>query len=219
MDFVKSKLADAFSDMSPIVVAQSIAKLLLVVYIGVFSQNMPRVMLELMNNVFFKSLMLFGYSVLVLSLNFSTAILVTVAVMVTFVVLGQYDQIEKFSVYSKTWTKADPTQKYIEPTSDLFSGCLHVTKNDLLKIFMETAKNGQDSLKYTTRELYKNADLSNPEKSLMRFARNAGVPYNIQLNDETAPYIATFLINKGFIISGTCALKAGNSPLLYKHQK
>ena len=39
---------------------------------------------------------------------------------------------------------------------------------------------------------------------LLKVAYYAGLPYNVEINDENAPWIATLLVNYNFIVSETC---------------
>ena len=48
---------------------------------------------------------------------------------------------------------------------------------------------------------------SKDEKAKVKYiARAVGLPYNLKLNDENAPLLATLLMYYGFKISNTCSV-------------
>lgn len=103
--------------------------------------------------------------------------------------LGQAAQVGKF--------------KLMESQSDNYPGCNKVTLNDLLALFNGDAPKLQKTVQYAFSEL--NAILAGKDKeNLLRVARAAGLPYNVELSDENAPLIATILLNYGYKISDTC---------------
>lgn len=63
--------------------------------------------------------------------------------------------------------------------TDVFPGCLNVTIEDLAKMFKSP-------------EEFKNV------------MHDCKVPSNVELTDENAPLIATYLINSGLLVSGEC---------------
>jgi hypothetical protein len=103
--------------------------------------------------------------------------------------LGKPAQISKF--------------KLMESLSDNYPGCNKVTLKDLLALFNGDAPKLQKTVQYAFSEL--NAVLAGKDKeNLLRVARAAGVPYNVELSDENAPLIATILLNYGYKVSETC---------------
>lgn len=70
----------------------------------------------------------------------------------------------------------------IDQDTDIHPGCLGLTMADVLNVF--------------------NGD----EEALHMALFNSGVPKNIPLNDEFAPLIASFLINKGYDFGESCNL-------------
>ena len=46
--------------------------------------------------------------------------------------------------------------------------------------------------------------MSTAKENLIKIARAVGLPYNVELNDNNAPLIATILLNYGYKISEDC---------------
>jgi|688.fasta_scaffold283506_1 hypothetical protein len=93
--------------------------------------------------------------------------------------------------------------KLIESLSDNYPGCNKVTLKDLLALFNGDAPKLQKTVHYAFSELH--ASLTgNDKENLLRVARAAGLPYNVELSDQNAPLIATILLNYGYIVSDTC---------------
>lgn len=70
----------------------------------------------------------------------------------------------------------------IEQDTDIHPGCLGLTMNDVLNVF--------------------NGD----QEALNLALYNSGVPRSIPLNDEFAPLLASYLINKGYDFGNSCNL-------------
>lgn len=70
----------------------------------------------------------------------------------------------------------------IDQNTNISPDCFGVTMQDILNVF------GGD------------------EQAMYQAMRNAVVPYNVPVNDEFAPLIATYLINKGYDLGTTCNL-------------
>jgi hypothetical protein len=71
----------------------------------------------------------------------------------------------------------------IEPDTDASPHCVKITKSDLLTVFEED------------------------EEKLKKAMHEAGVPFNLHLNDANAPEIATYMVSSGKDISESCAAK------------
>jgi hypothetical protein len=124
--------------------------------------------------------------------------------------------VEKFSSYSKEYEKTN-TQTLVEPKNEIFPGCLNITAEDLLKEF----SGDKLALQKTVRQGYAQLLKLIPEGASSRetleiMSKAVGLPYSIELSDDTAPIIATLLILQGFKLSDTCQSPKNdvqNSPL------
>jgi hypothetical protein len=70
----------------------------------------------------------------------------------------------------------------LDPQTNILPGCLSITMSDILESFDGSS------------EILKQAMI------------NAGVPFNLKLDDSNAPHIATYLINHGYSLSDSCSL-------------
>jgi hypothetical protein len=60
------------------------------------------------------------------------------------------------------------------------------------------------TVQYTYSELLTKVADKNSTERLMKIAYAAGLPYNLEFNDENAPYIATLLMYFGFQFGVDC---------------
>ena len=92
----------------------------------------------------------------------------------------------------------------IESQTDIFPGCVKVTMKDLLSLFDGNPNKLQETVSNVFFELQKSLPKDKSEENLLKMARAAGLPYNVKMNDENAPLIATLLLNYGYKISDSC---------------
>lgn len=95
--------------------------------------------------------------------------------------------------------------KLLESKSDEFFGCQNVKLVDLLAIFDNDALKLQTTLEYTYAQLMEKMPKGTAKDNLIRMAKVAGLPYNVELNDENSSFIATILLQHGYFISKTCS--------------
>jgi hypothetical protein len=108
---------------------------------------------------------------------------------------------------------ADYTGKYvpeggftlIEPKTMIYPGCHDITMDDLYKAFEGDQLKMQSAVQYTFKQLMTKTKSENSKDLLIKIAYAAGLPYNLSFDKpETAPYIATLLVNYGYNIKGDC---------------
>lgn len=93
----------------------------------------------------------------------------------------------------------------LDSKSDNYSSCNDMTLQNLLDVFDNDHIKLQKTTQYIYSELLsKLPNNSDAKTRLLAIARVAGLPYSMQLSDETAPYIATLLLNGGFSLSKNC---------------
>jgi hypothetical protein len=99
----------------------------------------------------------------------------------------------------------------LDSSSDNYSGCDNIKLKDLLDVFDGDHMKLQKTTQFIYRELMnKLPENSDAKTRLLSIARVAGLPYNMQLTDENAGYIATILVNGGFQINKICAPPSGD---------
>jgi len=94
--------------------------------------------------------------------------------------------------------------KMLASKSDEFIGCQNVKLDDLLAIFDNDALKLQTTVQFTYQQLMEKMPKGTAKDNLIRIARAAGLPYNVELNDENSAFIASILLQFGYSISKTC---------------
>lgn len=94
--------------------------------------------------------------------------------------------------------------KLLESHTDEIIGCQNIKLDDLLGIFDNDAMKLQKTVQFTYHQLMEQMPKGTAKDNLMKIAKAAGLPYNVPLNDENAPFIASLLIQHGYNISKTC---------------
>jgi hypothetical protein len=94
--------------------------------------------------------------------------------------------------------------KLQESLSDNYPGCNKVTLQDLIALFDGDAVKLQKTVQYAFHDLNSVLPVGKAKDNLIRIARAAGLPYNVELTDANAPLIATILLNYGYKVSNDC---------------
>jgi hypothetical protein len=192
----------------------------LILYASRIAPKMPNYIQDTLQNTFVKiiAIALLAY---ISEVDFQLAILLAIVLVLGSNLLGgrgifeSYNNIEldRVGIYqsdmSKYTTLLDkPVQigkfKLIESLSDNYPGCNKVTLNDLLNIFNGDALKLQKTVQYAFSELNASLPVGKDKDNLLRIAHAAGLPYNVELSDENAPFVATLLLNYGYKISDNC---------------
>jgi hypothetical protein len=104
--------------------------------------------------------------------------------------------------------------KLLDGTSDIYTGCNGIKMDDLLSIFDGDAVKLQDKLSNSFKQLIEQLPSGDSAKTkLYKMAISAGLPYNIQFNDQNAPLIGTILLNNGVKVSKTCTAPYQDGPI------
>jgi hypothetical protein len=197
----------------------AVVKLGLILYASKIAPKMPSYVQNTFENTFVKiiAIALLAY---ISEIDFQLAILLAIVLVLGANFLGGRGVFESYNNvgfnnvgdYQSDMTKytnllGKPAQigkfKLMESLSDNYPGCNKVTLKDLLALFNGDAPKLQKTVQYAFSEL--NVVLAGKDKeNLLRVARAAGLPYNVELSDENAPLIATILLNYGYKVSETC---------------
>jgi hypothetical protein len=197
----------------------AVLKLGLILYASKIAPKMPNYVQNTFENTFVKiiAIALLAY---ISEIDFQLAILLAIVLVLGANFLGGRGIFESYNNvgfnnvgdYQSDMTKytnllGKPAQigkfKLMESLSDNYPGCNKVTLKDLLTLFNGDAPKLQKTVQYAFSEL--NVVLAGKDKeNLLRIARAAGLPYNVELSDENAPLIATILLNYGYKVSETC---------------
>lgn len=197
--FIESKLDYPLTN--PYIMA--ILKVTLILYAAQIAPSPPEYIKNLFKNVYVKLLAIF-LIVYLAEKDIQLAILISVIYVFSMNLLSGRGMLESFSVYSNEY-KPYGSMKLIEPQTMLYPGCESVTMDDLYKLFKGDNEKMQTSVHHSFKELMRQLKSKDEKETLIRIAYAAGLPYNLSFDKpETAPYIATLLVNYGYIINDKC---------------
>lgn len=181
----------------------AVIKITLILYAVQIAPKPPVALSKLFENSFVKIL---GLALILVFIQYDLqlAIIISVIYVLSFNMLSGRGPLESFSNYSKEY-KPYGNFKLLEPKTVLYPGCDKVTIADLVRLFEGDNEKLQTTVQYSFNELMKRS-LDKPAKeTLMKIAYATGLPYNLSLDsEESAPYIATLLINYGYKVSDMC---------------
>ena len=86
----------------------------------------------------------------------------------------------------------------LEPQSEVLPGCGSITMKDLLAAFDGDLIKLQASVNHVFKDAMMNETETDPKKRLEKYSRLSGVPFNVEINDDNAPLISSYLIMYGF---------------------
>jgi hypothetical protein len=176
-------------------------KVLLVVYAINFAPRLPANVQKVFDNSITKMAGMALIIVVAIGGDFQMAILLAIALVMSINLLSGRGILENYTEFVKQ--KFD-NSKLVEPKSIIYPGCLGIKMVDLLDAFNKDAVALQNTVRYVFHKLMA-ADTDPDSKArLLRYARMAGLPYNLEMSDETAPLIATMLMQYGFKFGETC---------------
>jgi hypothetical protein len=178
-------------------------KLSLVIYAVKIAPRLPQVVEKLLENTFVKIILL-AIMVYLSEKDFQLALIIGIVYVLGMNFASGRSFLESFSDYSSEY-KAEAGQKLIEPKTAIYPGCLNMTMADLEKAFEGDFEKLTASTNSAFKELLSMAKDKSSKEKLMQMAYVTGLPYNLKLNDENAPYIATILLYRGADLGNTCA--------------
>lgn len=193
----------------------TIVKILLILYASQIAPRAPAYITDLFKNTYVKIALIFlmiymskqdfQFSlILAIILVLGTNAASSRGLMESFVAVSNPD-LENVGGYKKAFKKFGNLQ-LLESKHEIYPGCKNIKLNDLLEMFNNDRYKLQAAVQKSYHDLlnsnqYKNM---NNKNRLLHAARTAGLAYNLDINDENAPWIATLLINYGFIVSKDC---------------
>jgi hypothetical protein len=172
-------------------------KLAGIIYAAMFAPQLPSGAKAVVNNSMFK-LVAIGLIAYLAPKDFQLALVLTIALVASL----NFNLKEMFSNFEK---KPIDTSKLLEPKTAVYPGCHDIKMKDLLDAFSGDNMKLQDAVKYVFYDLMsRESATSEADKRLLKYARIAGLPYNVELIDENAPLIATMLLQYGYKFSDSC---------------
>ena len=197
--FVEKQLSYPLSN--PYIMA--VLKITLALYGAQIAPKVPRYLGDLFKNTFVK-LILIALIIYLSEKDLQLAILIAVIYVFGMNILSGRGFLESFSNYSSEY-KITGNSKLLEPKTVLYPGCEKVTMDDLIKLFDGDRSKFSNAVQYSFQELMLRTKSKDSKELLMKIAYAAGLPYNMSFDrPETAPYIATLLVNYGFNVKDQC---------------
>lgn len=198
----------------------AILKVGLVLYASRIAPRLPNYVQDSFQNTIVK-IVLIALLAYISELDFQLAILLAIVLVLGANLLsgrGVFESYDNISLNSVGTYHSDMTQytdllgkpaqvgkfKLMESLSDNYPGCNKVTMKDLVALFDGDALKLQKTVQYAFSELNASLPQGKAKDNLLRMARAAGLPYNVELNDENAPFVATLLLNFGYKVSDDC---------------
>jgi hypothetical protein len=180
----------------------AVVKLTLTIYAVKIAPRLPAPAENFLENTFVKILLL-TLMVYLSEKDFQLAILIGVIYVISLNMISGRGPLESFANYSSEYTSAT-TSKLIEPKTHIYPGCLNMTIADLEKAFDGDRNKLAAAVNLAYKDLLAQAKNKSAKEKFMQMAYATGLPYNVKLDDENAPYIATILLYRGFDLGGTC---------------
>jgi len=186
--------------MNPYIMA--VVKVTLLIYAARIAPRLPDAAQKALDNTYVKIFLL----MLIIYLSekdFQFAIMLAIIYVVGVNFMAGRGLLESFAPYSNEY-KSEITSKLIEPKTVIYPGCLNMTMADLENAFAGDRQKLTANTVQAFKELLSMAKDKTAKEQLMQIAYATGLPYNITMNDENAPYIATILLYRGFDLGNTC---------------
>ena len=190
----------------------AITKIFLALFGAMIAPRPPKFLQDILSNTFVKVAFI-ALIVYISEKDLQLALLCAIIFVFGINVLSGRSFLESFTSYSGTPELAEFLKDYkitnkmtlLESKSDLFPGCENVTMNDLVKLFDGDVSKFSKAVNVSFRELIATAKNKTAKDRIMTIAHYAGLNDNMTFdNPETAPYLATLLVNYGFNISDKC---------------
>jgi hypothetical protein len=181
----------------------TVLKLSLTLYASQIAPRAPDALQKFFSNVYAKIFLIF-IIVYLSEKDFQLAILIAVIFVLSMNALSGRGLFESFADYTGKYIP-EGGFTLIEPKTMIYPGCHNITMDDLYKMFDGDKSKMQSAVQYSFKELVQKTKSKDSKELLTKIAYSAGLPYNLSFDKpETAPYIATLLVNYGYNIKGDC---------------
>jgi hypothetical protein len=182
----------------------TVVKITLTLYAAQIAPKTPLYIENVFKNTYFK---LFAISLMIYLSNkdLQLSILIAIIYVLGMNLLSGRGVLESFSNYDPNYKPYKEGTKLIESKNVIFPGCENITMQDLLATFEGDRTKFTNTVQYSMQQLMKSSKSKDAKDELMKIARYIGLPYNMSIDKpETAPYIATLLVNYGFEVNNSC---------------
>lgn len=181
----------------------AVVKVTLALYAAQIAPKAPDALQSFFSNVYAKIFLIFVI-VYLSEKDFQLAILISVVFVLSMNALSGRGLFETFADYTGAYVP-EGGFTLIEPKTMIYPGCNNITMDDLYKAFEGDSLKMQHAVQYSFKQLMAKSKSENSKDLLIKVAYAAGLPYNLSFSKpETAPYIATLLVNYGYNIKDDC---------------
>jgi hypothetical protein len=190
----------------------AVLKITLALFAAQIAPRAPGYIQDLFKNTFVK-IILISLIAYISEKDLQLALLFSIIFVLGSNLLSGRSFLESFQSFSEgkeladfsTNYKSDGKMKLLESTSDIFPGCESISMADLQKIFDGDVSKFSKAVNYSFKELIATAKDKSSKDRIMAIGHYAGLSDNMSFeNPETAPYLATLLVNYGFNINDKC---------------
>jgi hypothetical protein len=179
----------------------AVLKITLALYAAQLAPKLPTEVSSMFNNTFVKIIAVALISYLA-NKDFQLSIMLAVIFVLGSNVASGRNALESFAAIDASAVKGNT--KLIEPKTMIYPGCQNITMQDLIDAFDGNAIQMQNAVMTTYNQLLLKIKDKEAKDKIMTIAHAIGLPYNVPLNEENAPYYATILMYVGFAFDETC---------------
>jgi hypothetical protein len=180
----------------------TILKVTLILYASKIAPKLPGSLDTLITGNTFVKVFLLTAIAFMASHDLQLALIMSVIFVISMNALSGRSLFESFSNYNKNYV-SNTSAKLLVPKTMIYPGCTDITENDLFKVFAGDNLKLQKTVQMSLTNLLSTAT-GDDQAKLMTIARMIGLPYNLEVNDENAPYIATLLVGYGMTVNDKC---------------
>jgi small basic protein len=189
----------------------AILKIALTLFASVIAPRPPQMLQNVFKNTFVK-IALISLIVYISEKDLQLALLISIIFVLGNNILSGRNILEsfqsftgkEFADFSKD-AKIVNKMKLLESKTDIYPGCENITMNDLQKIFDGDTTKFSRAVNQSFKELVSKIKDKNSRNKIMAIGRYVGLPANLNFDyPETAPYLATLLVNYGYNLNEKC---------------
>lgn len=189
----------------------AILKISLALFAGQIAPRPPQYIQDIFKNTYAK-IALISLIIYISEKDLQLALLISIIFVLGSNYLSGRDILESFQSIGGP-ELAEYSSKYeisnnmplLESKSDIFPGCENITMDDLQKVFDGDVEKFSKAVNKSFKELVASAKDKPSMDKIMAIGRYAGLSPNMTFeNPETAPYLATLLVNYGFNLTDSC---------------
>jgi hypothetical protein len=180
----------------------TILKVTLILYASKIAPKLPGSLDTLIEGNTFVKVLLLTVIAFIASHDLQLALIMSVIFVISMNTLSGRSLFESFANYNKNYV-SNTTATLLTPETMIYPGCREMTEVDLYNVFKGDNLKLQKTVHMSLKNLLATVTGEDKEK-LMKIARIVGLPYSLEVNNTTAPYIATLLVGYGMTVSDKC---------------